>query len=413
MNRISSFSITSISLWCSLLLVTTGCTPTNPRATTADVYRTFSRTIPAQKLTVPHVLNRIGGDVIIVTDLTNTGRIDADLVATEISGTLESARIAASRRITVANDGANIEARLVEGADKIAPRPQKESALLHVLVPLATNLPDINTRAGNIEVCGNVGNVTAVISTSGDIKLRGANGNATLTTENGSITADILPNHGIDARAAAGNIDIRADGALISAKTTQGGNIRFYGTLRPGEIHQFTTEAGNIHVAVPAYPGDYTTPQIVYRFQVTTSASPVEIEYPAVGAIGSPPPALPICGFIYSSGPWDYHVENTMTPQGRIEVSPVVTGAYFLTGTLATNYFRFDTNQTRVSFYTPITQSIHIYTAAQLNEFIAGKGTIAPECQAALSADLSKAIILKLATARGTVYIHHRLVRGN
>ena len=51
---------------------------------------------------------------------------------------------------------------------------------------------------------------------------------------------------------------------------------------------------------------------------------------------------------------------------GRIEVTPVLTSAYFFSGTLATNYIRFDTNQTRVAFYTPLPQSIHIYTAAQL-----------------------------------------------
>jgi hypothetical protein len=78
---------------------------------------------------------------------------------------------------------------------------------------------------------------------------------------------------------------------------------------------------------------------------------------------------------------------------------------------LATDYFRFDTNQTRVSFYTPIAQSIHIYTAAQLNEIIAGREPIAPDCRAALSAPSDKAIAVTLKTDRGIVSIHHTIMR--
>jgi hypothetical protein len=279
--------------------------------------------------------------------------------------------------------------------------------LLHVLTPPSTELPDVSTHAGNIEVCGDVGNLTAAVSGKGDIKARGANGDVRLTTEQGSITADILSGHAITARAIAeGNIDIRAEEAVVTAATNSG-NIRFYGSLHPGAVHRFTvTDTGNIHVAVPAYPDP--AKQIIYR--ITTSDNPVQIDYPALGATRQ---ALSICGFIHGSGPYDYHVENTAAPLGRIEISPVITGAYFFTGTLAASYFRFDTNQTRVSFYTPITQSIHIYTAAQLNQITAGKAGIAKECEAAVSDDLAGAIVINLATKRGLVYVHHRLMPTN
>jgi hypothetical protein len=278
-------------------------------------------------------------------------------------------------------------------------------------------LRNVNTRKGNIEVHGDVGGVTATVSGSGNIQVCGANGDVALATDGGSILADILPGHNVAVRAATGNIEIRADAATVSAGTSNG-NIRFVGSLRPGSTHQFTVkETGNIQVAVPIYPDTMVTtpvtaPRIVYRFNISTAANPVEIEYPAHGAAtGNPASALPICGFIHSSGPYDYHIENTPAALGRIEISPVITSTYFFTGTLATNYFRFDTNQTRVSFFTPITQSIHIYTAAQLNQIKAGQASIVPECEAALSDNLKDAITLTLTTESGLVYVHHRLMR--
>ncbi len=398
-----------IGLWCSLVFVSTGCDSRNSSAASAsaDVYLTHPRTGVSDKLTLQHVINNLGGGgIIVVTG--RSGEVDADGIATASGNLLEIVRIGAGRRITVTNDAANnVEVLLLPEADEKAPALQL-SALLHVAVPLGTDLHYIGTPAGgNIEVYGNVGNVTAVISNSGNIEVRGADGNVNLSTQRGSIIADIMPGRDITTRAAEGSIDIHAVDAFVSAATT-GGNVRFYGTLRPGQTHYFTTTgAGGVQVALLPYPDKILTPQ-VYRFNVATSASPVNVEYPPRGTGGE---ALPICGFIYSSGPYDYHIENTPAFMGRIQVSPVITGAYFFSGTLATKYFRFDTNQTQVSFYTPITQSIHIYTAAQLNQIIAGKESIAPECQAALDSDLGNAIVLGLKAERGPVYIHHMIMR--
>ena len=399
----SSFWLVVIGLWCSAVLAIAGCAPPNPPGVTADIYTDFRRPIAPNK-TIQHVLNRIGGDIIIVAGPVDHASADVDL--TGFGRTPEAARFeAASHIITVTNDVIELNGN--------SPGSQ-DYALLHAVVPASVNLPDINARAGNIEIDGNVGAVTARVSESGNLIVRGADGNVNLLTPRGFIIADIMPNRDVTVQATEGNIDIRAENALVSAATTSG-NIRFYGTLRVGQTHHFTTTgAGNIHVAVPAYPaGSYPqTPQAIYRFNITTSANPIDVEYPKNTASNNA--ALAICGFIHSSGPYDYHIENTPVNTGRIEISPVITSAYFFTGTLGTTYYRFDTNQTQVSFFTPITQSIHIYTAAQLNEIIAGKETketIAPDCQAALTIDLTNAITLTLKTDRGTVYVHQTIMR--
>jgi hypothetical protein len=352
------------------------------------------------------VTNDIGGSICIVAG--RDGEVHAAEVATGIGTTLEAARIEADRHITLTNDLAALALSSMPGLRGQRSVPH---ALLHVMVPADADLPNVRTHDGNIEIYGRVGSITATITGSGDLEVYGADGNLTLTTQRGSISVDILNDHNLALRAAGGNIDIKAletvSGTRVLAATTNG-NINFLGTLRAGQSHQFIiTGTGNIHVAVPAYPDGHPVPQ-VYRFNVSTSASPVNVEYPAMGSGAR---ALAICGFIHSRGPYDYHVENTQANSGRIEVSPVLTGTYFFSGTLATDYFRFDTNQMRVSFYTPIAQSIHIYTAAQLNEIIAGREPIAPDCRAALSAPSDKAIAVTLKTDRGIVSIHHTIMR--
>ena len=426
----SSLWMVVVGLWCGAVLLATGCNPdaTAIGAAPNDVYLARPRTNVFGKLTLRRVINQIGGGgIIIVTG--RSGEISTDGIATASGKSLEAARIGAGRRITVTNDAAdNVEVRLLPETDEKAP-PLQFGALLHVAVPPATDLPYINTPTGNIGVYGNVGNVTAVISDSGNIEVygnvgdvtatitntgniavRGAGGNVNLSTRRGSIVADIMPGRVVMVRAAEGDIDIHAVDALVSAETT-GRNIRFYGTLRAGLTHNFTTTAaGSIKVALPPYPGDpakYSPSQQIYRFYVATSEGPVNVEYPALGTSNE---VLPICGFIHGSGPYDYHVENTPARTGRIEVSPGVTGTDFFSGTLATNYFRFETDNTRVAFYTPLPQSIHIYTAAQLNQIRAGKEPIVPECQAALEADAGNAIVLRLTTGSGPVYIHNMLM---
>ncbi len=391
-----------IGLWCSVVLVITGCGSSGPPTDPVSAYVHLARSRAFQSGSVKslaNVINGLRGGVVVVAD--RDDEIAADIMATVSGSSLEDVRLRAGRRITVTNDANRVEVRLLPG-DGGNDSDSQISALLHVAVPPAIDLPGISLPSGNLEVYGDVGRVTGVISNEGSIEVRGANGDVNLSTPKGSITADVMQNHTITLRAGGGNIDLHAVNAVVSAATTNG-NVRFIGTLQPGQTHSFaTTAAGAIELALPAYPAGSPQPQI-YRSYITTSGSPVNVEYPALGADDKT--ALPICGFIHSSGPYDYHVENTQAAMGRIEVSPVVTGTYFFSGTLATNYFRFDTNQTRVSFYTPLPQSIHIYTAEQLNQINLGKASIDPDCKPALEADSKDAIVLKLNTDSGPVSI--------
>ncbi len=389
-----------IGLWCSVVLVITGCGPSGPRPDPVSAYVHLARPrvfALGSVTSVRSLINGLNGGIVVVAD--RDGEIAADVMATVSGSSLEDVRIRAGRRITVTNDANSVEVRLLPGDGG---NDSPISALLHVAVPPAINLPGISLPSGNLEIFGKVGSVTAAIANGGDIEVRGADGNVDLSTPNGSITADVMRNHDITLHAGGGNIDLHALDAFVSAATTNG-NVRFSGTLQPGKTHSFaTTGGGGIDVALPAYPSGFPTPQI-YRSYVTTSGSPVDVEYPARGADDKT--ALPICGFIHSSGPYDYHVESTPAAMGRIEVLPVVTSTYFFSGTLATNYFRFDTNQTRVSFYTPLPQSIHIYAADKLNQI--DLASIDSDCRPALEKDAGNAIVLKLKTDSGPVSIQH------
>jgi hypothetical protein len=349
------------------------------------------------------IVNDVNGDVVIIA--ARSDEVAADAVETGTGGSAEEARSEAQEHMAFTNNGAQvpIQPRADAGGQSMN---ADDRAFLHVRVPPGATLSEVRARAGNIEIYGPVGDISAAISDGGNIEVLGGNGNVDLSTPNGSIRVDLAPGTSITARANRGNVDIFAVDAAVSASTSEG-YVRFIGTLRGGQTHYFTTTAaGGIKVALPAYPAGHPTPQ-VYRYYVeTATANPINVEYPARGAGQA---ALPICGFIHSSGPYDYHVEDTKSRTGRIEVSQTVTGTQFFTGTLATNYIRFDTIHTRVSFFTPLPQSIHIYTDAQLNEIIAGREPIAPECEAALNADSPNAIVLKMKTDSGPVYIHQML----
>ncbi len=315
-----------IGVWCSLALALTGCAPSAPRGGTAsaDVLYAFSRAIPRNTTALPAISNLLNGDIIVVTG--SEGEVALDAFATGNGPSRETARILADKGVAINNADNGISIRRAEGLNG-----QEVAALtkdwLHVRVPPDRDLPPISVGTGNIEVYGRVGKVTAVISETGDIRVRGANGDVNLTTQKGSIIADIMAGHAIKANAKEGNLDICAVGAFVTASTTNGW-VRFIGTLQGGQTHTFsTTGAGSIQIALPAYPKDHPKGQ-VYRVTATTTGSPISTEYPAYRYQSGD--SLPICGFIYGSGPYDYHVENTTAKTGRIEVSPALTLNVFL-----------------------------------------------------------------------------------
>jgi hypothetical protein len=399
-----------ISVWCSVALVLMGCAPTASSGgnASADAFYAFSRAVVVGKATLPNVLNRLNGDIII-----DTGRPDevaVDAVVTGMGKTREAARILASTRVVLTNNADRVEIRRLDDSDAAL----LARAWLHLRVPPEIDLPAIGVGTGNIEVDGGVGKVTATITDAGDIRVRGANGDVALTTQKGSIIADVMPTRSIIAHAKEGNLDLCTVGANVDASTTNGW-VRFIGTLRGGQTHNLvTTGAGSIQIAVPAYPKDHPAGQ-VYRVTASTAGNSINIEFPAYRfkGDGQLQNALPICGFIYSSGPYDYHVENTSASTGRIEVTPVVTGTYFYTGTLDDAFYRFDTNQTQIAFYSPVSQSIHIYTSAQLNRIKAGQEKIVPDCEAALNDPALGAVVLNLKTDRGPITIQHIRMLGD
>jgi hypothetical protein len=396
-----------------MALVLPGCAPTASRGgtTSADAFFAFSRTFPRDRTTLPGVLNQLNGDIIVVTG--HEEEIAVDALASGTGPSRETDRGLAGNRTVINNDDNGISIRPADGLSENEVKALARG-WLHVRVPPDRNLPTMGVGTGNIEVYGRVGNVTAIITNTGDIKVRGANGDVTLTTQKGSIIADIMGGKTIKVNAKEGHLDICAVKAFVTAATT-GGWVRFIGTLQGGKIHNLsTTGAGSIQIAVPAYPRGHPAGQ-VYFVTASTAGNSINIEFPANsyenGRLSTN--ALPICGFIHSSGPYDYHVENTSASTGRIEISPVMTGTYFYTGTLHDAYYRFETNQTQIAFYSPVPQSIHIYTAAQLNRIKAGQEKIATDCEAALNALSPDAVVLNLKTERGPITIQHIRMLGD
>jgi hypothetical protein len=403
----------SIGIWCGLALVLMGCASTavSGGPASADAFYAFSRRIPRSTTTLPSILNQLNGDIIVVTG--NEDDLAVDAFASGTGASREAVRALAGNAMVINNDDHGIAIRRADGLSgneaKVLTR-----GWLHVRVPPDKKLPVLEVGTGNIEVYGRVGNVTAAITDTGDIKVRGANGDVSLTTQKGSIIADIMAGKSITAHAKEGNLDLCAVSAIVDASTTNGW-VRFIGTLQGGHAHTFsTTGAGSIQIAVPAYPKGHAAGQ-VYHVTASTAGNSINIEFPAYRFENNKTStnALPICGFIESNGPYDYHVENTLAGTGRIEVSPAVTGTYYFTGTFTDTYYQFDTTQTKIAFFTPVPQSIHIYTAAQRNQIIAGKETIAPECAAALESLSPNAAVLNLKTDRGPIIIQHIHMLGD
>jgi hypothetical protein len=393
-----------IGVWCSLALVLMGCAPSAPRGgqVAADVYRANPLAVVANGASPLQVINDVGGEIVIVTG--KDDEVAADVIATGTGGSLEQGRIEAESHIALLHTPTEVHVYPIADSNGKNMDAQ-DRALLHVRVPANISLPKVFTRAGDIGIFGDVGDVTAVISTSGNINVRGANGNVNLLTEKGSITADVVPDKTIIAHAHEGGIDLLGVNTVVSAITTQG-NIRFLGSLRSGNSNNFvTTKTGDVAIGIPAYVKDQSDKQLL-RVYASTSTSPIIVDYPPNRQNDSGP--LTICGVIHSAGPYDYHIENTTARFGRIEVSPAPTVTYYFSGTLTATYYRFDTDQSRISIFAPTSQSIHIYTDADLNRLIANPASVDPDCRVAFTPPNDVPVInLKVSAETGRIFIHH------
>ncbi len=396
--------IALISIW-SAIIALTGCQPPDPAAAGNVREDLF---LAAPKRSIPHsalpvsVTNEVGGDIVIITG--SNEEVAPDATVTGAQASVEGARVEAQEHITLTNvvlANGMAQVQLIRQGEMNT----KDSAALHVRVPSGANLNEVSTHAGNIGVYGPVENVTAVITDSGDIEVLGGTGNVNLLTESGSITIDLVPEgETITAKAQNGAIDIHAVKAQVSASTTKG-DIRFVGTLRSGEPHSFTTtEGGNIVIALPAYPDGQSA---AYRIHAQTSTQPIITDYPADRKDGKGP--LAICGVIYSPGPYRYYIEQTPVRFGRLEISPSLTTTLHFTGTLTSEYYRFDTDQPQVSVFTPRSQAIHIYPAAELSQIAAGKMPVDAACEQALKIDPNQlsAVELNLRSTTGRIFVHH------
>ena len=399
-------------VWCSALLVLTGCGPaiTAPAKTTDDFYLAVPRAVASAGAL--NVTNEIGGNITILTS--HSKEVGADVIATGIGASLEETLEKESSCVSLTNTGVGVSVSL---APDLPPKYcDGLLAQLHVRVPSDTNLSKVSTPAGNVEVHGDVENVTVVIAGKGDIEVVGASGEIRLTTGSGSITADLAPgpNNSVSAQTQNGNVNLIALDALVTA-STKDSNIRFLGTLRNARSNNLTISGtGNIDLALPAYatpPADLPNQKstLLYQVLATTSAQPIIADYPPTVTLdNATPTALTICGFVHSSGPYDYHIENAPKLHfGRIEISQTITATFYFSGTLGDKYYRFDTNRPRISIYAPVPQSIHIYTSDQLNQFMAGQAQIDQGCQAALNSRDPAAIVLNLKADRGRIYFRH------
>jgi hypothetical protein len=168
---------------------------------------------------LPSVLNQLNGDIIVVTG--SEDEIAVDAFATGTGTAREAARILAGNGVAVTNADDGVALRRVDGlAEKDA--AASDIGWLHLRVPPDRELPPLRVNSGNIEVYGRVGKVTAIISGTGDIKVRGANGNVDLTTQKGSIIADAMKGKTIKVNAKEGSLDICAVDASVTALTSTG-----------------------------------------------------------------------------------------------------------------------------------------------------------------------------------------------
>jgi hypothetical protein len=396
-----------IGLWCSVVLVSTGCDPRNSRAvpaSAAEVYLAEPTSVPAGQVLSIRVFNQVGGSVNIFTG--RNEEVAADVIATGFGAALEPALEEADSHFNLTNTGNEIRVEAA-GAN------QQDSAQLHVRVPPGSSLANITIPRGNVGVYGRVDGVTASITQTGSINVFGASGNINLSTGQGAITAELAPGtNNVTVLSHGGGITVVALSALLNASTTNG-DIRFLGTLRNDRHSIAISGTGNIDLALPPYQPVRTgqpVPKLAqpYWISAATSGSPIMADYPPTVTFEGKLTALTICGFVHSTGPYDYHIENTPVRHfGRIEVSPAVTGTIYFSGTLGNNYYRFDTNRPNVLIYAPVPQSIHIYTSEQLNQFMAGQAKIDHGCEGALNPLGSTAIVLNLATGSGRIYLRH------
>jgi len=396
-----------IGLWCSLVLLSTGCDSRNSRAApaSADVYLAEPISVATGPAPSLRVFNQVGGGITIFTGL--NGEVAADVIATGFGAALESALEEADSHFNLTNTGSEIRVEAA-GAN------QQDSAQLHVRVPPDSSLANITIPRGDVGVYGRMLSVTASITQSGSIHVFGASGDINLSTGQGSITAELAPGtNNVTVLSHGGGITVVALSAFLNASTTNG-DIRFLGTLRSDRRHSIAISGtGNIDLALPPYqpvrPGQ-PVPKLAqpYWISATTSGSPIMADYPPTVTFEGELTALTICGFIHSPGPYDYHIENTPVRHfGRIEVSPALTGTFYFSGTLGADYYRFDTDRPNILIYAPVPQSIHIYTAEQLNQFMVGKAEIDRDCEGALNPPGSTAIVLNLTTGSGRIYLRH------
>jgi hypothetical protein len=395
-------------MWSIAALLLAGCDRTQalaPGRIHEEIFAAKSVAVVPNAAPPPAVADGLDGDVVIIA--ARNDEVAADARETGTGDSVEQARREAQDHITLSNTGGQVQ--IMPQTDAAGRGPHADDrGWLHLRVPPGAALNDVRTRTGNIGIYGAVGNVTANVATRGYIEVMGGNGDVNLTTAQGNIQVDLMPGKNITVRANQGFLDIVAVDAWVTAITTQQ-NVRFIGTLRGGATHVFsTTVGGNVTVAVPAYPGGQLD-SVIYRVTARTSAQPIIVDFPPDRKSDGKP--LAICGVIHSAGPYDYHIESTAVRWGRIEVRPSVTTTFYFTGVLTTTYYRFDTDRPQLALFAPRSQSIHVYTTADLAEIHAG--TIKPDsdCADALGLDLYQpipaAIAVDMKSNSGRIFLHH------
>ena len=91
-------------------IVFTGCGTANARNSDppADVYLARPpRQVDLGKMRVPHIINQLGGDIVVITGPGD--RVLTDVIATGAGNSMEAARVEVGRHITVTNDPTDIE----------------------------------------------------------------------------------------------------------------------------------------------------------------------------------------------------------------------------------------------------------------------------------------------------------------
>jgi hypothetical protein len=398
-----------VGIWSVLVLLLTGCSRISSAALGSvqeDIFQAKGvAVVPNAPIVLP-IVNGVNGNITVIA--ARNDEIAADTVATGTGATPEAVRRELQDHVALASSSAQVQIQAITEANGRGP-DDGDRVFLHVRVPPGAILPDVHTREGNIGIYGAVGKVTAVAANKGDIEVLGGNGDVDLSTANGSIQVDLMPGKNITVRANNGTVDIIAVAAQVAAASTTQKDVRFIGTLHGGFTHVFsTTGSGNVTIAVPAYH-EGEPAQVVYRVMARTSTRPIVVDFPPDRKSDGKP--LAICGVIHSAGPYDYHIESTTVRWGRIEVRPSVTTTFYFTGVLTTSYYRFDTDRPQLALFTPRSQSIHIYTAADLAEIHANKATPDADCAEALGLDLNQpvpaAITIDLKSDSGRIFLHH------